>query len=79
VKSLKEYRLQKQMTQREVAEYLGITQAQYWKHETGKSLLNTKQIIELCHLFGCTPNDLLGFRGVHTVVSGILDNDISSR
>ena len=72
---LKEYRSQKKMTQKEVADYMGITQAQYWKHETGKSLLNAKQIIDLCHLFGCTPNDLLGFRGVHTVVAERLDDD----
>ncbi len=67
VNNLKDFRVKKKFTQQEVANYLGIAQSQYNKHENGKSLLNAKQIISLCTLFDCTPNELLGFRGVHTV------------
>jgi transcriptional regulator with XRE-family HTH domain len=73
---IRHYRTKNGLTQKEVASHLLICQTQYHRLETGKSLLNAKQIIKLCHLFGCTPNDLLGFRGVHTVVAGKLDQEI---
>lgn len=73
---LKEFRKKAQMTQQEVANYLGIVQPQYNKHENSKSYLNSKQILQLCELFNCTPNDLLGFKGVHTVVVGKLEEEI---
>lgn len=71
---LKEYRKISNLTQIHVAGYLGITQGQYSCLESGRSLLNAQQIIDLCNLFKCTPNDLLGFRGVHTLVASFLDD-----
>jgi len=72
---IREYRRISGMTQKDVAKNINVTQHQYSNLETGKSLLNSKQIIDLCNLFKCTPNDLLGFRGVHTLVADFLDND----
>lgn len=59
---LKEFRKKNKLTQNEVASKLGISQTQYSLHETGKSLLNSKQIMTLSILFNCTPNDLLDFK-----------------
>lgn len=64
---LKEYRRMAKMTQQEVAEMLNITQSGYSLWELGKRLPDSKQIIKLCEIFKCSPNDLFGFRGVHAV------------
>lgn len=65
---LKEFRKLNKMSQREVAELLDMTQANYWLWEAGRSFPNAKQIIALCKIFHCSPNDLFGFKGVLTVV-----------
>lgn len=65
---LKEFRKMCGFSQREIADLLEMTQANYWLWEKGKSFPNAKQIIKLCDIFKCSPNDLFGFRGVHEVV-----------
>lgn len=67
VLKLKEFREKLNMSQRDVANALQITQAYYWKWENGKGLPNAQQILDLCELFECTPNDLFGIKGVHKV------------
>ncbi len=76
VNKIKEYRIANKYTQQQVADFLGIAQSQYNKHENGKSIINAKQIIDLCKLFKCSPNDLLGFDGVHSIITGKLEGDI---
>lgn len=70
---LKEFREKRNLSQREIADLLGIAQPYYWKWETGKSFPNAKQILLLCEVLNCTPNDLFGFKGVHSVVGYQLD------
>ncbi|BCR36594.1 helix-turn-helix domain-containing protein [Mariniplasma anaerobium] len=72
---LKEFRETKNLSQRELAQRLGITQAYYWKWEIGKSFPNAKQILKLCDTLECSPNDLFGFKGVHAVVIERLEHD----
>lgn len=72
---LKDFRVKNRLLQREVADVLNVTQSHYHKLESGKSLPNSAQILQLCELFRCTPNDLFGFRGVHTVVAAELDRE----
>lgn len=55
---LKEYRTRLNMSQRDIAKLLDMSQANYWRFEKGISLLNSDQILELCKIFDCTPNDL---------------------
>lgn len=69
---LKDFRIKARLSQRELAELLQMTQANYWLWEKGKSFPNAKQIIRLCEIFKCTPNDLFGFKGVHQVVGETL-------
>lgn len=69
VNNLLKLREEKQLTQRDVAAYLGLSQAQYWKLENGKSILNANQIIKLCELYDVSPNDLLGWRGIYEVAT----------
>lgn len=72
VLKLKEYRERFKLSQRDVALMLEMTQQGYHKWESGLSLPNAKQIIRLCEIFKCTPNDLFGFKGVHQVVGETL-------
>lgn len=65
---LKEYRQKLNLTQRDMADRLEMTQANYWLWETGKSFPNAKQILQLCEIFECTPNDLFGFKGDYFVI-----------
>lgn len=64
---LKEFREKFKLSQRAMASKLNITQAAYWKWENSKSLPDAKQILQLCEIFECTPNDLFGIKGVHEV------------
>lgn len=66
--TLKQFRSNKKLRQLDVANYLGVTQTQYHRLESGKSLLNSNQIMELCKLYGCTPNDLLDFKKHYQII-----------
>lgn len=72
---LKAYRLKLGMSQREVSDMMKITQAYYWKWEKGRSFPNAEQIMDLCKIFRCTPNDLFGIHGVYSVAMAELDQD----
>lgn len=65
---LREYREMNNMSQRDVSDLINTPQSNYWKWENGKSLPDAKQILQLCEIFNCSPNDLFGFKGVHAVV-----------
>ncbi|MBS1401136.1 MAG: helix-turn-helix transcriptional regulator [Firmicutes bacterium] len=49
------------MTQKEVAEKLGMLQPAYARYESGKTELDYEKLVFLCNLFEITPNDLYGF------------------
>ena len=70
-----EYRKAFKMSQRDIAEMLNMTQANYWLWEKGKSYPNAKQIIQLCEIFNCTPNDLFGIKGVVKVTQASIRED----
>lgn len=65
---LKEFRKKRGLTQSEVASVLELSQAQYYRLESGKSLLNSKQILKLCALYQCSPNDLLDFKSHYQII-----------
>ena len=57
--TIKELREQKEMTQLQLAEILGVSDKTVSKWETGKSLPDASIMLELCGLLGITVNDLL--------------------
>lgn len=57
-KNLKTARRDKNLTQREVAFLLHMTQQQYSRFENGVFELNYDQILFLCNLYEITPNEL---------------------
>lgn len=70
---LEEFREAAKLSQREVARMLDIAHSYYWKWEKGKSLPDAKQILKLCEVFKCTPNDLYGIQGEYIVAMEQLD------
>lgn len=58
---LKQIRLSKGLSQREVGEILGVSQAAASRYELGKRKLDQDQIIALSLALDITPGELLGF------------------
>ena len=48
------------LTQRQVADALGISQTMYARYERGASKLTFQRLIALCKLYGVTANYILG-------------------
>lgn len=59
--NVKQARKDKNLTQKEVARLMNMTQQQYSRFENGVFQLNYEQIIFLCKLYEVTPNDLFDF------------------
>lgn len=56
---IKDLRLSKKLTQRQVADLLGVTESNYRKLESNKvKSISLITIYTLCTVFSCTPNDL---------------------
>lgn len=72
---MKEYREKFGYSQRDLATMMNLSQGQYWKLETGKSLLNVNQIFQLCKIYNCTPNDILVIQGLHSIGISKLDKN----
>ena len=56
--NVKQARKDKNLTQKEVARLMNMTQQQYSRFENGIFQLNYEQIIFLCKLYEITPNDI---------------------
>lgn len=57
--AIKSMRCSKEMTQKEVAEAIGVTQPTYCNIERGKRNPSISVLQKLATLFGCTVDDLL--------------------
>lgn len=62
---LKELRLERGLTQKELAEMMGTTFQQVYKLETGMRRLNQDWIEKLCAALSVSPSDLLGAEEKH--------------
>lgn len=47
-------------SQRDTAKAIGITQAQYWKYETGRNAMPIEYLIAFCHHYSVSADYLLG-------------------
>jgi transcriptional regulator with XRE-family HTH domain len=60
---LKETRIQKEMTQEQVAQALGVSQQAYQKLETGKTTdMRISTVKKICTLFNISADWLLGLK-----------------
>ncbi|MBQ1243463.1 MAG: helix-turn-helix transcriptional regulator [Clostridia bacterium] len=59
---LKALREDRDLSQKEIAEYLGTTQQVYSRYETGINEIPVRQIIKLCKLYGVSADYILGIK-----------------
>lgn len=71
---VKEFREKADLTQRELAKLMNLSQGQIWRIEVGESLPNSEQIIQFCKIFKCTPNDLYGIKDIYDKLFDDLDS-----
>ena len=59
MQELKEYRLAKGMTMKQVAEEIGVAECTYCAYEHGTREPNIEKLKKLAHLFDCSVDDLI--------------------
>lgn len=59
--NLKQARIAKGITQKQLADEMKKYQSDYSEYETGKIQLDYEKIVYLCKRLDITPNDLFGF------------------
>lgn len=64
-KNLKELRVENRYTQKQVSEYLEITQSNLSKIENGERNFNLTLLDKICLLYNCSPEYLLGKTDYH--------------
>lgn len=72
--NLAKIRNSKGMSQKEVAEYLGLSRQAYCNYENGKREASYEVLLQLCELFNTTIDELLGRSAAPR--SPITDDDI---
>ena len=50
----------KELTQKDVAEFIGVKRTQYWRYEKGLNEMPLKYIEKLCKLYSVSADYLLG-------------------
>lgn len=58
---LKKIRIAKNISQEEVAEYLGSTPQKVSSFETGRTRISLEAFVSLCAFYGITPDDFFDF------------------
>ena len=66
---LKELRTNANYTQIEMAKLLNVPQSSYSRWESGVRFPDAQQIIKLCEVLKCTPNDIFGIKGEYEVAT----------
>lgn len=60
IEQLKSLRIDRDLSQREIAEIIGIDQKQYSRYETGKNELPIRYLIKLCKFYRVSADYILG-------------------
>ena len=68
---LKELRLEKGLSQEDVAQYLGITQQAYANYERGARQADYENLRKLSEIFGTTIDYILGKSDIRSLPNGI--------
>ena len=69
VRLLRDLREDNDMTQKEVAEYLGTSQTMYARYERGANELPIRHLIALCKFYDISADYILGFTPKRTPLS----------
>lgn len=60
IKIIKDLREDNDLTQQQVADYLGTSQTMYARYERGASELPIRHLLKLCKLYGVSSDYILG-------------------
>lgn len=60
-KSIKAWRADLGLTQKQVAEKLGVSEVTYNSWEQDNSMFRVKSVIQLSYIFGCNPDEIIFF------------------
>ena len=60
-KAIKQLRLSAKLTQKQIAEKMGITYQSYQAYEMGLTVPTLVNFLKLCEIFDVTPNELLEY------------------
>ena len=63
---LKEFRDKKEITQKEIAETIGIKQQQYQRYENGENMMPVNYLVEICKKYKVSADYILGFTDTYT-------------
>lgn len=69
---LKEFRIKKGYTQKQLAEIIGVTEASVSRYESETRKLDQELITRLCIALEVTPNELLGFDEAYAIYTDYL-------
>ena len=62
IKNLKEFRENKNLTQENIAEILGMKKQQYYRYETGQRDLPLNHLIKLAQFYNTSTDKILGIK-----------------
>lgn len=62
IKIIKDLREDNDLTQQQVADYLGTSQTMYARYERGANELPIRHLIKLCSLYGVSSDYILGIK-----------------
>lgn len=74
--NLKNYRLLRKITQRELAEQLNKSVNTIASWENGKSSFDVELLPKICKILNVTPNQLCGFEESPDMVDYVIDKDL---
>lgn len=75
LKRLKELRINKGISQKEIAEYLGITVAAYSLYERGNREPNITMLRKIAEYYNVSIDDILGISDEPTTIAAHFDGD----
>ncbi len=71
IKRLRDIREDRDLTQKQIADYLKITQQQYSLYESGKRTLPVDLLIELSKLYGLSTDYILGLSNDYKIKNNV--------
>ena len=66
IKNIRDLREDHDLTQQQVAEYLGTSQTMYARYERGANELPVRHLIKLCELYKISADKILGLNSKKT-------------
>ena len=70
---IRAYRMERNMSQEELGDKLGISFQQIQKYEKGVNRLSVGRMVEICKVLQMTPHELIGWEKSTQKIGGLID------